>query len=311
MRKNKGITLVALIITIIIILILVAVSVNVLVKSNLIGTAENAANKYSKSAKEEENIASDLINKYLNEEEDYDPDGWVMAWTCSDGGNWSDTIEQGGKAEGDIVAKLYKTGKTITPAELSFAGITKTFDEGDEYDLVIEGSGTMGDLAVTENSYPTQAMGWLKSTFLYFVGESDTCISPYIKKIVVKEGIKNLGSSAISTCESLTEIKLPQSLETIDDYVFQLCNSLEEITIPKNVKKIGQHGFNNITSEKLIIKVLTPDANIVNYAFYTGGINNAKIYVLNNTIKEKIENANIDINNTTVEVVTEEQMKSL
>ena len=34
MRKNKGITLVALIITIIVMLILVAVSVNVLIKSN-------------------------------------------------------------------------------------------------------------------------------------------------------------------------------------------------------------------------------------------------------------------------------------
>ncbi len=39
-NRNKGITLIALIITIIILLILVAVSVNVIIKSNLIGTAE-------------------------------------------------------------------------------------------------------------------------------------------------------------------------------------------------------------------------------------------------------------------------------
>ncbi len=53
MRKNKGITLVALIITIIIMLILVAVSVNVLIKSNLIGIAEKTTGKY-KTASEEE-----------------------------------------------------------------------------------------------------------------------------------------------------------------------------------------------------------------------------------------------------------------
>ena len=54
MRKNKGITLIALIITIIILLILVGVSVNILIKSNLIGTAEKTVNKY-KTASEEEN----------------------------------------------------------------------------------------------------------------------------------------------------------------------------------------------------------------------------------------------------------------
>ena len=52
-NRNEGITLVALIITIVVMLILVAVSVNVVVKSNLIGTAEKATNKY-KTASEEE-----------------------------------------------------------------------------------------------------------------------------------------------------------------------------------------------------------------------------------------------------------------
>ena len=55
MRKNKGITLVALIITIIVMLILVAVSVNILIKSNLIGTAEKTVDKYNKVAEEEGN----------------------------------------------------------------------------------------------------------------------------------------------------------------------------------------------------------------------------------------------------------------
>ena len=52
-NRNEGITLVALIITIVVMLILVAVSVNVVIKSNLIGTAEKTVNKY-KTASEEE-----------------------------------------------------------------------------------------------------------------------------------------------------------------------------------------------------------------------------------------------------------------
>ena len=62
MEKNKGITLVALIITIIVMLILVAVSVNVIIKSNLIGTAEKTVDKYSKVVEEEGNLNGIKIN---------------------------------------------------------------------------------------------------------------------------------------------------------------------------------------------------------------------------------------------------------
>ena len=71
-NKNKGITLVALIITIVVMLILVAVSVNVVVKSNLIGTAEKAVNKYKTASEEEGNSGVIEINgKKYNSIEDY------------------------------------------------------------------------------------------------------------------------------------------------------------------------------------------------------------------------------------------------
>ena len=62
MEKNKGITLIALIITIIIMLILVAVSVNVLIKSNLIGTAEKTVDKYKTASEEEADDGTIIIN---------------------------------------------------------------------------------------------------------------------------------------------------------------------------------------------------------------------------------------------------------
>ena len=74
MKKNKGITLIALIITIIVMLILVAVSVNLLIKSNLIGNAEKATNAYKTATEEEANggkikigdIEYDSIDEYIN-----------------------------------------------------------------------------------------------------------------------------------------------------------------------------------------------------------------------------------------------------
>ena len=71
MRRNRGITLIALIITIIIMLILVAVSVNVLIKSNLIGTAENTVDKYKTASEEEAKGGTIEINgkKYASIED--------------------------------------------------------------------------------------------------------------------------------------------------------------------------------------------------------------------------------------------------
>ena len=61
-NRNKGITLIALIITIIVMLILVAVSVNILIKSNLIGSAEKAVDKYKTASEEEANGGTIEIN---------------------------------------------------------------------------------------------------------------------------------------------------------------------------------------------------------------------------------------------------------
>ena len=71
MKENKGITLIALIITIVVMLILVAVSVNVLINSNIIGQAEKAAEGYKIAYEQEVNGREIEINgkKYGSVEE--------------------------------------------------------------------------------------------------------------------------------------------------------------------------------------------------------------------------------------------------
>lgn len=61
MKNQKGITLVALIITIVVMLILVAVSVAVVINSNIIGTASKASEKYEQKANEEKNYGEGKI----------------------------------------------------------------------------------------------------------------------------------------------------------------------------------------------------------------------------------------------------------
>ena len=70
MRKNKGITLIALIITIVIMLILVAVSVNVLINSNIIGQAEKAAEGYKTAYEQEQTRIDELMEEWNRLEQD-------------------------------------------------------------------------------------------------------------------------------------------------------------------------------------------------------------------------------------------------
>ena len=98
---ERGITLVALIITIIVMLILVGVSVQVVINSNLIGTAQDAANRTEAKYQEEGNISEitvgnttyESIDKYMNTEKTitFYVDG--TAYTAVEGWDWETFIE--------------------------------------------------------------------------------------------------------------------------------------------------------------------------------------------------------------------------
>ncbi|CDD27211.1 putative uncharacterized protein [Clostridium sp. CAG:452] len=351
----------ALVITIIVMLILVGVTVTVAINGGLFDQAKKAAKGYQQEALNEANetvvvdgVEYASVEDYMNGNRVYKPDGWIMAWTCSDGGTWSDTINAGEKAEGDIVAKLYTTGRRIKPDGFTFNFQNFTFNEGDEYHLVIEGSGTMGALMTTSGSTITGATGWHKSTALYMAGASDTCIMPYVSKVIVGTGIKNVGGYAFAGDTGLKEIILPNSITSINEYSFMYCTNLSNITIPEKVTNIGVQAFyacknlkeiilpNSITSinknsftyctnlssitipEKVTnidfqafygctnlikVKILATDTTVRTDAFRHIA-HNSKIYVLNESMKARV-NEKIDYSLTTVEIVTNEQMKSL
>ena len=72
MRREKGITLIALIITIIVMLILVGVVVQVVIQSDLLGMAKTTGDKYKLAYEEESKISGVTINgKEYGSIEDY------------------------------------------------------------------------------------------------------------------------------------------------------------------------------------------------------------------------------------------------
>lgn len=63
MRKNRGITLIALIITIIILLILVGVSINLAIKGDLFGSAEKAVSGTNDKVAQEQTRVDELMGE--------------------------------------------------------------------------------------------------------------------------------------------------------------------------------------------------------------------------------------------------------
>ena len=62
-NRNKGITLIALIITIIILLILVGVSINLAIKGDLFGSAQKAVNGTNAKVEEQQTAVDELMGE--------------------------------------------------------------------------------------------------------------------------------------------------------------------------------------------------------------------------------------------------------
>ena len=68
-KKNKGITIIALVITIIILLILAGITINLLITRGLLKKAEDATNRWEVAQREERNII-DEMEKIINQSGD-------------------------------------------------------------------------------------------------------------------------------------------------------------------------------------------------------------------------------------------------
>ena len=64
-----------------------------------------------------------------------------------------------------------------------------------------------------------------------------------IKKVVIKDGVKNIGYLAFNGCSSLTTVTIPNSVTSIGSGAFATCIGLTSVTIPSSVTSIGSRAF--------------------------------------------------------------------
>lgn len=113
--------------------------------------------------------------------------------------------------------------------------------EGDT--LTLTGNGAMNDYTGEcwrdDDTYEYYAINqWL---------DKDTLLK--IKKIVIDDGITQIGNFAFTGCTNLQEIVFPQkTLKKIKNYSFSGCTSLKEFDIPEGVESLGDSSLYGCTS---------------------------------------------------------------
>ena len=72
---------------------------------------------------------------------------------------------------------------------------------------------------------------------------NDELVPGSLRKVTVAEGCKNITDRAFYSCKYITDVYLPDSLESVGIRAFYACRSLGKVTIPDNVKTIRDDAF--------------------------------------------------------------------
>lgn len=84
---------------------------------------------------------------------------------------------------------------------------------------------------------------FIQVTYLNSLFTSDVWYRNNIKKLVVEEGITEIGYGSFYGCDSITEVQFPSTLKTIHTYAFYGLTALEELTLPEGVEMVGARAF--------------------------------------------------------------------
>ena len=106
--------------------------------------------------------------------------------------------------------------------------------------LTISGTGAMPDFDFPNGNlapwWNYDALGMLTS-FGNFKLEGE------LKKVVIKDGVTNVGNYALFFLPAATQVTLPESVTSIGRYGIAMCSKLTGMSIPKGVTEIGDFGL--------------------------------------------------------------------
>ena len=270
MKRENGVTLIALAVTIIIMLILAGATISILTGNSGITTNASKAKTKSYLADIKEEYELYLSEKRMDDEYDLDT-LYANDKTIRYEGNEVGTgiteicssIKKGDEKKFEIIkGKIYyvsqdknvipiavELGFSINPYEITDSGVLKSSSMNL---YLVDNEGHL-DLSEYEGKIKTIEAGAFSKV------EIESGINP-LQSIVLPKGITTIGDDAFSYNTNLTSIKIPNTVTSIGKRAFQGCTNLTSIEIPDTVTYIGDYcfsGCNRLQKIKLSKKIQT------------------------------------------------------
>jgi len=85
-----------------------------------------------------------------------------------------------------------------------------------------------------------------------YIGESAFSENPYIRQVIIPEGVVKIGKYAFESCSALERVELPQTLMIIDAAAFSVCSNLSEVKLPQELYAIGDRAFSDCWNLKTL-----------------------------------------------------------
>lgn len=117
--------------------------------------------------------------------------------------------------------------------------------------LTITGTGAMPDFDFPNGNL---APWWnYEALGMNAISEIDFDIKGNLKRVIIGDGVTNVGDYALFCLPAATQITLPESVTSIGRYGIALCSKLTGMSIPKGVTEIGDFGLagNGLTAVTL------------------------------------------------------------
>lgn len=242
-------------------------------------------------------------------------DEFYVAYVYDDSNGWSRKItSEEIPPEGRVTAKFYLNFEDkITEQNILKFDVSGNFVElpiepnNYSYKLVIDGIGEMPSfIDGSTGGY----LGYQEGINNLFKGGTvkDNLFMPYVKKVIISEGITSIGEGAFLGAKHLTnmsqieiptsvtkistlgmavtgleEIEIPDNINQINNLAFQCSFSLKKVKIPSTVKIIGAYAFQFCEALENL-NISEGVEKIEESAFF--GCKNLKILILPSTIKK-------------------------
>ena len=290
-RENKGITLIALVITIIVLLILAGISIATLLGGDgLLNKANEAKNKTSEAEAEEivklaiagsydktGSMNTDEVEKKLNKEGGFT--GSIPGTIKFKGYEFE--IEEDGTITnlGEEESFNAEEWDKIATSEDCFIWGSDTKGE-ERYNTIVGYKEKLDNntrvkipsrahvIDVSELPSDEAGRAFLNEILEIELPSTLTEIGDFafggdnnglrtVEKITIPDSVTSIGDMAFRKCTSLREITIPDSVTSIGSGAFWGCNSLKAITIPDSIVNIEENAFNDCTE---LVEITIPDS---------------------------------------------------